>query len=98
MANIVTEKANWYWLSFRKEDRNLGVIIIDADTLDEAIMTVTDMRLNPGGQVNAWTVDITTLPKRYIRVFVHPLELYLIRAKMDGPHNWKEEKKKGVSA
>jgi hypothetical protein len=47
---------NTYWLSFATDGGNLGVCLVDAETLQEAIQRTHFLGINPGGEVMSFVM------------------------------------------
>ncbi len=44
-------KPGYYWLSFAEETGFLGVVIVQAESYDQALQKAWELEINPGGNV-----------------------------------------------
>lgn len=63
---------NWWWLSFADQTRPkgnqfLGVVIIEAITLDQAITQSHLRGLNPGGEILSFQIPYDRIPDEQFR-------------------------------
>lgn len=64
-------ESNWWWLSFVDHDKPegnkfLGVVIIEGETIIDAVRHAWDLNINPGGEVLAGQLEmIDTIPPEF---------------------------------
>lgn len=69
-------------MSFAKEGKNAGIILIDDfDDLIEAIMVVSDLGINPGGEVIGIAIDSNDVPIEEIKGWCTLPRLKLLQVK-----------------
>ena len=71
---------NHIWLSFVGEAGNLGICIIKATDIVEAVRIAYALGCNPGGEVAGWTFDMDKAPSE---IKALPIGTLLQRADLD---------------
>ena len=61
---------NYIWLSFASEEtgKNLGICVVEALTLDEALKKAWSLKLNPGGTVAGYSMDDEQFQKQKVEL------------------------------